>query len=259
MCIIQDDEDDWRNEASRMANIYENAVLTLGATASSSDTEGIFSASASIHDPLELYGKSSKGKEFVVYARQQLDHRLFEQPLFKRRWIFQERYLSTRFLHFTANELIWECKEDMDCECNQTKLRDSDSPDLAPAENSHLYYNAFKSYYLEAFTAIPYRVQIIWRDVIDSYSELELSHARDKLPALSGIANKFKQLRPNDSYFAGLWQSSFVEDLLWRSVSRGYSVSHLLPRPQKWRAPTWSWASVDAKVETRGNSYHSMS
>ncbi|KAH8787678.1 hypothetical protein BGZ57DRAFT_720929, partial [Hyaloscypha finlandica] len=29
LCIIQDDEEDLRHEASRMANIYENAVLTL--------------------------------------------------------------------------------------------------------------------------------------------------------------------------------------------------------------------------------------
>jgi hypothetical protein len=57
LCIIQDDEDDWRYEASLMANIYENAVLTLGATASASDVERLFTSSSSIHDPIELRGK----------------------------------------------------------------------------------------------------------------------------------------------------------------------------------------------------------
>lgn len=41
LCIIQDDQDDWRHEASLMANIYENAVLTLGATASASGSAKI--------------------------------------------------------------------------------------------------------------------------------------------------------------------------------------------------------------------------
>jgi hypothetical protein len=51
-----------------MANIYENAVLALGVTAFVSDSKGLFSASSSNHDP-----------EFVVLARQQLDHKLYQQ------------------------------------------------------------------------------------------------------------------------------------------------------------------------------------
>ena len=251
LCIIQDDEDDWRHEASLMANIYENAVLTLGATASASDAEGLFRSSSSIHDPIELRGKTSKGKRYIVYARRQLPHWMHDEPLFKRGWIFQERYLSPRFLHFASNELIWECKEGMDCECNENKLLETTKHDPVG------YFNAFKSYYLEAYTASPYRVQVAWRDMVHAYTELNLSHAKDTLPALSGITKKFIGLRPEDIYLAGLWEFSFVQDLLWHAGSFGISEKKdLRPRPEKWRAPTWSWASVDSAVMTRGASHN---
>src|ERR1700733_13859768 len=42
LCIIQDDENDWRVEASKMAGIYENAVLVVSATASRDSSEGLF-------------------------------------------------------------------------------------------------------------------------------------------------------------------------------------------------------------------------
>ncbi|KAJ4993159.1 hypothetical protein SVAN01_01511 [Stagonosporopsis vannaccii] len=248
LCIVQDDQDDWRHEASLMASIYENAVVTLGATASASSAEGLFRSSSSIHEPIELRGKTAKGKGYVLYGRSRLNHWLHDTSLFKRGWILQERFLSPRFLHFASNELIWECRHGMDCECSGQKL--SETTESNPVG----YFNAYKSNYLGAFTASPFRVQVAWRDVVNTYSQLNLSHAKDKLPALSGIAKKFTGIRPGDRYLAGLWESSFVEDLLWRSISTG--KKGLQPRPDKWRAPTWSWASVDSAVGTRGYEYN---
>jgi hypothetical protein len=45
-----------------MANIYENAVLALGVTAFVSDSKGLFSASSSNHDPVDLMGRRREGK-----------------------------------------------------------------------------------------------------------------------------------------------------------------------------------------------------
>ncbi|KAH7132718.1 heterokaryon incompatibility protein-domain-containing protein [Dactylonectria macrodidyma] len=43
LCIIQDDDDDWQRESARMADIYENAVLTIAATRSPDGHGGCFS------------------------------------------------------------------------------------------------------------------------------------------------------------------------------------------------------------------------
>jgi hypothetical protein len=37
-------------------------------------------------------------------------------PLLERGWVFQERLLSARAIHFTTNELMWECREVITCE-----------------------------------------------------------------------------------------------------------------------------------------------
>ncbi|KAJ8113251.1 hypothetical protein OPT61_g4575 [Boeremia exigua] len=252
LCIIQDDENDWRHEAGLMASIYENATLTLGATASTSDAGGLFRSNSPIHDPVSLHGKTHKGKDYIVFARQQLPHYLHDEPLFQRAWIFQERYLSPRFLHFGSNELIWECREGMDCECNENEQLGSKESDSVG------YYNAHKSYYIKAFTATPFKVQVYWRDIVDAYTGLALSHAKDTLPALSGLAKKFIGLRTGDEYLAGLWYNSFAEDLVWAVglLSSSKQKSGLRSRPKQWRAPTWSWASVDSAVRTRGAAYY---
>lgn len=47
-------------------------------------------------------------------------------PLLKQAWVYQERLLSPRFLHFTPQELMFECGEGSSCECSDAV--DWDSP-----------------------------------------------------------------------------------------------------------------------------------
>lgn len=44
MCILQDDEEDWRQEALQMGNVYEKAMLTLAATSAPDSTHGLSQA-----------------------------------------------------------------------------------------------------------------------------------------------------------------------------------------------------------------------
>jgi hypothetical protein len=62
LCIIQDDEADWRFEAGQMAGVYQNAILTLGATAAASDEEGSFFVSRLEHEPVEFNSDTSAGQ-----------------------------------------------------------------------------------------------------------------------------------------------------------------------------------------------------
>ncbi|KAM5362497.1 hypothetical protein ACJA88_013996 [Fusarium oxysporum] len=68
----------------------------------------------------------------------------------------------------------------------------------------------------------------------------------DKLPALSGLAQQRKQVR-GGVYLAGLWQDSLLHDLCWYHV-RNYNdptSGGVGRRSALYRAPSWSWASVD--------------
>jgi hypothetical protein len=83
-----------------------------------------------------------------------------------------------------------------------------------------------------------------WRTIVDHYSKLSLTFPKDVLPALSGLAKMFLQMRPGDRYLAGLWEQSLIDDLAWNSC---YNMP-TLPRPEVFRAPPWSWASVTQRV-----------
>lgn len=125
-------------------------------------------------------------------------------PLLWRVWMCQERRLSKRMLHFTANELAWECREGTACEC---------SPNLEHITPDHLIGNNEDSG--------PEK----WHSTIPEYSSLDLTYEKDKFPAISGIAKPMQQTRPSDIYLAGLWKSSLLKDLLW------HASADLLDRP----------------------------
>lgn len=42
LCIIQDDDVDWKEESSKMASIYQNSFLTICATAAPDDEAGLW-------------------------------------------------------------------------------------------------------------------------------------------------------------------------------------------------------------------------
>lgn len=82
------------------------------------------------------------------------------------------------------------------------------------------------------------------------YSRSKLTKPGDTLIALSGIAKMmYEQLRvQNDVYLAGLWKNHMASQLLWRlePVFENGEFKYPSERVTEYRAPTWSWAAVDA-------------
>lgn len=113
LCIIQNSPKDWENEAARMADIYENASITIAATKSASSSGGCYSEIPDKYIARPIPGYQN------AFARVQLpglpthwEHfgRQKELPLFNRGWIYQEMRLSHRVLHYCAQEVIWACR-----------------------------------------------------------------------------------------------------------------------------------------------------
>ncbi|EMC93093.1 hypothetical protein BAUCODRAFT_27371 [Baudoinia panamericana UAMH 10762] len=74
---------------------------------------------------------------------------------------------------------------------------------------------------------------------------MQLSHAHeDKFAAIGGIAQRVSELT-GDEYIAGLFRRDFIKQLQWYVP---YQTDLLRYRPTKWRAPSWSWASLDRGV-----------
>lgn len=132
LCIVQDDLNDWIRESKNMCAIYESSWLTIAATAAVDGTVGI---SLKEKRGGEVSGTTSAGAELhFIFCKSPHSHpparyhreRENEFPLFHRAWIFQERMLSPRVLHFGETELFSECRQKHRCECEVKHLWDPD-------------------------------------------------------------------------------------------------------------------------------------
>ncbi|KAK6845886.1 hypothetical protein PG987_001074 [Apiospora arundinis] len=88
---------------------------------------------------------------------------------------------------------------------------------------------------------IPEHEEWNWDAIVLAYSRTKLTVISDRLPALAGVARRHYGLM-KDQYLAGMWWHRLIEQLDWRVADR---VN--FERPE-WRAPTWSWASVEGRV-----------
>lgn len=124
-------------------------------------------------------------------------------PLLTRGWMYQERLLSPRILHFGVQELVWECTEEYACECQYWP---SNEPDCWKIK----YGLALKKPSHREFVRT-------WKNMVAEYTTLNLSFSFDRLPAMAGIA-KHLESSIKSSYRAGLWQDSMIENLLWMAA-----------------------------------------
>jgi Heterokaryon incompatibility protein (HET) len=233
LCIIQDNTEDWARESANMASIYEDAWLVIAATHAEHGGIGCFSSrndKTTLRSGIPQLNDPTAG----MYIQNRGDHLHFDPmaaynanpdqryPLLSRAWCFQERLLATRVLHFTRDELIWECRTTTRCECGSL-------------ERSEGIRGAFKTRW--AVNRELGELFDLWHKTLRLYSKLRVTYGSDRLPALSGLAKKL-QSRGCGEYAAGVWAKNIFADLMWCSETRG-------TRPEEWRAPSWSWASGD--------------
>ncbi|KAF2266743.1 HET-domain-containing protein [Lojkania enalia] len=238
LCIIQDSTRDWETESSKMGSIYESSYITISATGSSN---GGTRCLLDRRKPIKIDYQNTTRREFALRARKTTDHlpdiKTVEPakpmgPLMARAWALQEHVLSTRILHYTTTELLFECKTSYRCECSPTRKSYPTTPALIPkaiakqSKDHHALYDA-------------------WQRIVELYTKRELTVQNDKLPALSGIASKIKEAT-GSSYLAGLWKEHLASDLLWSSTptSAGGEIRVL----DAYRAPSFSWASLNTPI-----------
>ncbi|OHE94939.1 HET domain-containing protein [Colletotrichum orchidophilum] len=245
LCICQNDLKDWERESAQMAAVYSNSYLTLAATKSSDVNGGLLSPRKK-RSYIRLPRGSSSNEDQVVLAsilplHKEIIHeyhlKMEEEPLTKRAWVFQERVLARRILHFGSEQMYWECLEGFQAE-EGLKL-----PHRLPCVNpdpdviAHVEKRAEeRAEQHKDFNRSASSLKS-WPRILCEYGPRELTNPADKLPAFSGVAKTFSKIL-DDEYLAGLWRGSLIEGLCWQPLS-------CKPASGGYRAPSWSWASVD--------------
>jgi hypothetical protein len=246
LCIIQsgDDRQDWYREASLMEKVYMHSHCNISATDADDGTKGLFRhrtpqyiGRPRVRVNLEGIGSKTEHMECLVTNRSLWEDAL-DSPIDKRGWVFQERYLAPRVLHFCRDQLFWECKELAACETFSRGLPlmtlFSTSAWLKYNEQNERRITERMVNSTDTFSEDP------WNKLVWTYTRKSLSVSGDKLVALSGVA-KHMMSHVRDIYIVGMWRRDLEKKLMWE-------VLEIRPRPPGYRAPSWSWASVDGPI-----------
>lgn len=105
LCIIQDDQRDWEQESRRMDFVFSSAYCTIAATSAENCTKGF------------LERPSAKTCIQSSELDEHFQHDVEQGILNQRGWVFQERALSRRTIHFTSTRTYWECGSVIRDEC----------------------------------------------------------------------------------------------------------------------------------------------
>jgi hypothetical protein len=228
ICIIQGNSKeavkDWQTHSTMMAEIYGNAFLTIAAAAASDVHQGIFNERC-IPTLFRMPYGSKDAYEYITSGRGVKDDKLLAAPLSRRSWAFQERLLSQRLVAYGESQLFWQCREKKCVE------------DGSELQISHQIHGLFD----EGVFQDKARFSDMWHEIVSDYSSTNATYESDKLPALSGLA-KTVQAACGDEYIAGLWKRTISTDLCWQAISR------TTRKPLRYRAPSWSWASLDGSI-----------
>jgi hypothetical protein len=244
LCIIQDDDDDWANECSRMTSVYMNSFINIGANAAGDSRGGLFQQRSwksvgPLFVPLTCTPAGWHRKPVVLWPNPGIGALLDNAPLGGRGWVVQERLLAPRTVHFLKHKVIWECDE---CQASETDV-------TGELEYLHVSKRAYLAVPIAQSNDASGRItQFLntWGNIVDLYSTGKLSVATDKLVALSGVAKyMFEHRQDNEGlrYYAGHWSQDFELQLTWSASP--FSTGS---RSQTYVAPSWSWASYNGKV-----------
>ncbi|KAG8168158.1 hypothetical protein KVR01_003847 [Diaporthe batatas] len=252
LCIIQDNEEDWENEASRMCDIYSRSALTISVPLCTESSQSFLKRRLNPYRldeknrlvEIDYIDESLKKKALLCLTSGYLSRNRASWFLetswrdfpalvqhqgnrwIRRGWTFQEWMLSPRVLHIDTMTL-WDC---FDGYANELNRRYTGKPHLLRDPEQ-------------------FGEGISWAFIVKEFVARDITYEKDRLPALAGLAARYSQITGN-RYLAGLWFEEMPRSLLWRKL---YGDEPEMPDDDETvdserAVPSWSWASIDIRV-----------
>lgn len=241
LCIVQDDHDDWVAESIRMGDYYRHAVLTISADSAPEDNVGF------LHEYRADYPSTvvKLASNYEIGIRKKYPCADFwnrDTWVAKRAWTLQEFVLAPRTLHYTSEQIIWECQTRKYCESSDNSQGDSDAAQFQCMKRFFAKPNVGKELFpdLQQLFDPSYR----WYSLVSDYFIRDLTFRKDVLPAISGLAREI-QRQTSQTYAAGIWLEGIEVGLLWQ-------VNGARKKSDTYCGPSWSWISVETVPEALG-------
>ncbi|ROW08800.1 hypothetical protein VMCG_02709 [Cytospora schulzeri] len=234
LCIIQDDEEDWRYTSSLMGRIYGNGVVNICAAAGEDYRHGIpgtqLTPRNAVQPLVSLAG-------MTLLAVKTVESLIQNSEWDRRAWTFQERMLSPRCLIFTEDRVFFQCRQATWSEEveSESSLR-SWTVDMVRLP-------------LDSVEKNPVR---LFMEYVEMYSRRLLTYKSDRLAAFAGSASVLcPPLQAHLLY--GLPNSCFDFALLWDHKDFAHRIKRQVQYPFSFwvEFPSWSWCGWEGTAEWR--------
>lgn len=194
LCIVQDSALDWEQQSAMMSDIYRNSFITVSANIGEvAGTRCFVERNPLESRPCRLGVSRYSGTDLLdrlgpcPAVEDPLAKPVFaciiepfrsRGPLGNRAWVLQERLLSPRTLEFTRHGLRWQCDS-------------SEASEMRPLERPV----GVSSY---NWNPIVHKIEPgseygSWYSLIGTYNRKSIIYPTNKLPALAGLANRFRR------------------------------------------------------------------
>jgi Heterokaryon incompatibility protein (HET) len=267
LCIIQDSAEDKAIEISKMSQIYKEAVVTISAAVASDCGHGFLEDRKEVRERLDAsfflpYALTDEieAEDLPRYVREGGVGQVYlcqdsscgfeirdftQEAISQRAWTLQESWLSPRLLIYGSGPLKWQCL---------TASHSFGGTPPSQAAQEIVPIKPRQRFFPSSEDPTPSDTETIssdWQYLVRQYTSRAITDPNDKLPALSGIAAEFQRLS-GDEYLAGLWRSTLPHSLLWHQLPAPSPkpTKNIIQLPSAYRAPSWSWASVDGTIST---------
>lgn len=238
MCIIQDDHQDWIEQAALMASIFANGVFTIAAQDAAGPFESLLTDTYDnwTGDWSPVFGYA----EAHLYVQRVREKRIKEKGeylLDTRAWTYQELELSTRIISFAGDTVAWQCREEG---------KNTLSAELRSAAS-------LTPYGIRTAKTLSEHIDgTHWYKLVSPFSKRALTFQSDRLPALAAVAEETHRRCPElGDYLVGMWRNTLIRDMCWY---RDLYVFHAYPHMRtanraSTTALSWSWASITSPVD----------
>ncbi|KAL6698470.1 hypothetical protein J3F84DRAFT_274325 [Trichoderma pleuroticola] len=259
MCIIQNSFEDQRVQGPMVSHYFRDSILTIVAASAVSPNDAFLHPPKKDWVTKQLPFVAPSGAQVTMtlrkkYSRPETPYDTLDKashligvvpgsfrrtgPLYGRHWCLTEGLMGTRVIHFTSGGIMGQCRRH-DC----------------TRERVHKYNRG------EWSQGMPERYEVrdasqLWLRAVEFHTSCKLLRGEDRLSKLSSLAST-SDMGIQDRYVAGLWCNSMTMGLLWEvSLSPSQTntnVTKITFSFDKQKAPSFSWASVDAPVVWRDN------
>lgn len=266
LCILQDDPDEQTIEASNRSDIFRNAFLAVGASGTTSATSGLFVerdpalVAPTVFD-FQIDAKGTTAPYISTCEHPDGWGKAFHaDPLSNSAKTVGDRLFAPRMIHFGSKMVFWECYHARCAEIHPHGVHEPalgsiyqvfglNKKEETTQPEEHWTNKPWKSLMDAPVRQTEYgpvhQVFFDWVSLLEMYSGGQM-RPEERLHGLDGIARHMKAMLKErgcteTEYVAGMWKAMLPASLMWNFRGAG-------TRPPGRQVPSWSWASVDGKL-----------